>query len=290
MPDRVVRTFEIPSGHAGIERTIDHMRVVAKRSAGAPIVEETAERIVGAATGREAAERIRHYLAARMVFEFDPPGVELIQTPELLVSEIACRGYALGDCDDVAVLGASLGLAAGLRPEYVLIGFTDSGPFEHVYTQLATSSGWVELDTTRPAHLPPELEIRRVERREIVPMYSPGLSGFWDELGSGLIDAAPQIVPGASPGVGTQRGASDRRWWEEGLEAVSTAAGEWAAEEIRTGRGSSTDPWGPGIVAPTWAEPGIPAPAQPAVDGSAMTNALLLGGLALVGLKLAGVL
>ena len=269
----VVRSYWIPSAHLGTEWTVDHMREIATRAARAPEVADAAAEIVGPASGARAAGRIRDYLESNVRFEFDPPGVELIRTPELLLAQIRCHGEAFGDCDDVAVLGAALGLAVGLRPSYVLLAFHDTDPFEHVYTELATDSGPVELDTTRPAHLPPELEIRRAERREVV-MYGPsgGLSGFWSDVGSGL-QTTEQPEEGPS-------------WWEAVIESVGTAGGEWVVDQI-----PSTDPYGPGYVGPTELEAEKVAAVKAGAPAmSPLLNTLVVGGLALAGLRVARII
>lgn len=161
-----VERFEIPWGHAGIDVTVEHMRALARSSALTETVRRKAELLAGR-DELETAANIRRFIARRVRFEFDPPGVELIRTPELLLHTVDCRGRAVGDCDDVAVLAAALGLARGLEAAYILLGFTDAEPYEHVYTELRTPAGWVELDTTRPAQMPPGLEIRRRERRRV---------------------------------------------------------------------------------------------------------------------------
>lgn len=159
----------IPPGHAGIEATVDVMVGIARDGARSRRVRELAAELEGVARGNplDTAREIRAFLAARVRFEFDPPGLELIREPELLLRTVACHGFAWGDCDDVACLGAALGLAAGLPARYVLLAFHDSEPFEHVYAELETPSGWVELDTTRPAQFPPGLEIRRTATRGV---------------------------------------------------------------------------------------------------------------------------
>lgn len=157
----------IPWGHAGIEATVRHMRRIGRRGAADEDVRARAREIAaGARSAESAAHRIRRYLHERVAFEFDPPGVELVRTPAYLVEKIAAQGYAAGDCDDVAVLGAALGMALGLPARYVLVGLTPSEPFEHVYAELGTPSGWVELDTTKPAQMPPGVTVHRTGIRE----------------------------------------------------------------------------------------------------------------------------
>lgn len=160
--------FVIPWGHAGIESTIRHMRRIAKRGAAQPLLRESAASIVGdAGSSFEAASAIRRFLERRTEFVFDPVGVELIRSPVYMLRAIQARGTAVGDCDDVAVLGAALGLAAGIPARFVLLGFTEAEPFEHVYTELLSDGGAVELDTTRPAQMPADIEILQVGYRRV---------------------------------------------------------------------------------------------------------------------------
>jgi transglutaminase-like putative cysteine protease len=163
---QTARTFTIPWGHAGIEVTVWHMRRLARRALGRPEVVESAQRVAGVGSECRQAQRIRAYLAAKVRFTHDPLGVELIRTPLFMLREIDARGWVPGDCDDVAVLGAAFGMAVGIRARYVLIGLTRGEPYEHVYTELLTDSGPVDLDTTRPAQMPPGVEILRTGFRE----------------------------------------------------------------------------------------------------------------------------
>lgn len=158
--------YTIPHSHAGIEATVRHMRRIGREGATRPEVQRWAHAIVGDAAGWEAAQRIRSFLAERVRFRFDPPGVELVRTPSYMLWELETSGRAEGDCDDVAVLGAALGMAAGLSGRYVLVALTPGDPFEHVYTELVTPAGPVELDTTRPAQMPPGVKVYRTGTRE----------------------------------------------------------------------------------------------------------------------------
>lgn len=88
-------------------------------------------------------------------FVRDPTGIELLHRPERLLDQIAAGGYAIGDCDDAAILGAALGKAVGFSARFVVLGFFGPrGPFSHVYTELWTGTGWRELDITRTPQRP----------------------------------------------------------------------------------------------------------------------------------------
>ena len=166
-PARVARHW-IPGGPLGIELTIYHMRRVVRESLSDPLLLATAGAIVGPSVSPSGAARgIRAWLDARVRFLPDPLGVELLRSPALLIQTIQCEGVASGDCDDVAILGAALGLAVGLPARFVLYAFEDFGLYEHVFTELETEDGWLELDTTRPDQLPADLRVARTGIRRV---------------------------------------------------------------------------------------------------------------------------
>lgn len=85
-----------------------------------------------------------------------------------MLQKIFKEGAANGDCDDVAILGAALGMAVGLPASFVLVGFDRNEPFQHVYTELYTGlQGWAEMDVTAPAQMPAGLEIAKYEFLEV---------------------------------------------------------------------------------------------------------------------------
>ena len=93
---------------------------------------------------------LRLWLERHIEFLRDPHGTELLQTPTRLLVLLGTQGYAAADCDDVAMLGAALGLSIGLRARFQLIG--QGQQYEHVWTELSDPlrDDWQELDITRP--------------------------------------------------------------------------------------------------------------------------------------------
>lgn len=155
-----VSVYSIGSGHAGTRDTLAYMRALVRREYGLPIVRDTAAAIVrGTGVNSEAqAALIRRFLVDHISFLRDPRGIELLTAPATQLTTIRSMGSASGDCDDVAVLGAALGLAIGLRARFVVVGRSQ---FEHVFTVLGDPAGrsWWELDTTRPFQtIPAELQ------------------------------------------------------------------------------------------------------------------------------------
>lgn len=143
------------------------MRWLVRSALGDPLLDGTVRAIVSDAGPHNAAAHIRRFLERTTRFVEDPPGVELIRTPAFMLEKVECEGYAEGDCDDVAVLGAALGLSAGLPARFVLYAFEGGALYEHVFTELMTPAGAVELDTTRPAQMPPGIVVARQATRRV---------------------------------------------------------------------------------------------------------------------------
>lgn len=151
MGDRLFTLQAVAPGDPGAAETLLLMRQLvrdATRDAG--LIQE-ARRIV-AAPSRDPAdvvEGITDVLTNRVRYTDDPPFLELLQTPQALLEQLATRGVVYGDCDDTAILAAFLGVAHGLPFRFRAVGFQDPGPLIHVYTLLRVDGEWVTLDTTR---------------------------------------------------------------------------------------------------------------------------------------------
>ncbi len=149
-----VQLGEIDGGIPGTEQTLRKMAKLAREALRDPRVLETAARIARAAQVRDQvgqATALRAWVAQHTRYLNDPPGLELLRTPSFLLDRIGRDGLVEGDCDDMALLTAALGLAAGIAPRFVAVGFAGpGGPLTHVYTELLTPAGWQEMDVTRP--------------------------------------------------------------------------------------------------------------------------------------------
>jgi hypothetical protein len=145
----------IPYGDAGTMTVLANMRSLARAGSLDPLVRATAAHLV-MGTGKDGslhARLIRDFLAGYTLFLRDPTHAEALHAPRLMLDTIKARGIFQGDCDDIAILGAALGLAIGLRARYVAVGFkSPNAPFRHVWAELSDprAPSWIELDTTRP--------------------------------------------------------------------------------------------------------------------------------------------
>lgn len=165
------RTESVGFGDAQARDTLALMVGEVQRGLGDDLTRTLARRILYTSdlSDRVAvAATLRCFLADHYRFVPDArgPWVDLIRTPHAQANAILNAGEAAGDCDDLAVLGATLGRLAGLAARFVAVGFQGpDGPLSHVWAEVATPLGWLDLDVTRPqGNLPP------VTRRRVVPV------------------------------------------------------------------------------------------------------------------------
>lgn len=163
-----VRTHRLGLGDVGSWQTLRSMRGAVRQAIRDPRVLETAAAIVRPARPRDKrsqAQLIRSWMAAHTRYLNDPPGLELLRTPDYQLDRIGRDGVVQGDCDDMAMLAAALGKAAGMRAQFVALGFQGpKGPLSHVFTELLADDGWVEMDVTRTPGRPVPQFTRRVTR------------------------------------------------------------------------------------------------------------------------------
>lgn len=157
--------YRVPTGDPGTLVTLRHMAELAHYGSSDPFLQQTARGIVGRyPTATQRASALRSWLGHNVRFTEDPTGYELLIDPREMLAQVQETGCAEGDCDDVATLAASLGRAAGFSGRYRVLAF-DSGPFQHVYTELAPRARggpWFEMDTTRPLQALPAVPTREM--------------------------------------------------------------------------------------------------------------------------------
>lgn len=148
----------LPFGDFGTQTTLRKMRQLVNSSLLDPVVIQTARKMALSTFARDKDGQIlaiRSFLVDHFQFVQDPIGVELLVTPRAMLETINRRGVVSGDCDEAAVLGATLGKAIGIPAAFVTLGFRGpSGPLSHVYAILRGGSGWVSLDVTKPLRGP----------------------------------------------------------------------------------------------------------------------------------------
>jgi transglutaminase-like putative cysteine protease len=75
---------------------------------------------------------------------------ELLQSPAVLIAQIARDGRATGDCDDVAMLSASLLASLGAHTRFAAVNRAPDGSYEHVFVQyrFPRMESFVDFDPT----------------------------------------------------------------------------------------------------------------------------------------------
>lgn len=133
-----VANTQLPRGVNANLETVEIMKRVARKRATHPQVRELALNIL-----RFAGVKSQQYLdEARAIGEFvrkkvryvrDIDGVEQLHDPVTLIDQLR-RGFAMGDCDDMSLLIATLLLSIGHKPYFRIVRYGNkSGPYHHIY-------------------------------------------------------------------------------------------------------------------------------------------------------------
>lgn len=133
----------IPNGQAGAIATMKSMRQLVRDAIRDPgqQVRETALNILrGVNTFSAQAGCIQAWIQNCIEYRRDPVDVELVQTPQVTLQLKA------GDCDDQAVLAASLLQATGHPTQFIAVGM-NGGPLSHVLAQTLIGTSWVSVET-----------------------------------------------------------------------------------------------------------------------------------------------
>jgi len=140
----------LPAGRAGTRATLDLMRRLVLRYKKTLPIRQLALSIIDRVRGRghknfPAQVRALHsFVQQNIQYVKDVSDVETLATP------VKTLEYRQGDCDDQAVLLASLLESVGHATRFVAISLVPLGPFVHVYTETRLGPGWIPLETTEP--------------------------------------------------------------------------------------------------------------------------------------------
>lgn len=143
---------KIPPGDAGTEATIAAMVALIRESSQGPRVQDLATYLKNVMRRTHLPTALFTWLKGAIKFHSDPKGLEFLRHPERMLQawEISRRTRngkrPVGDCDDMADLGASVLLAAGESPVLVVVA-PDDGDFKHVYFGIRQGAdGYFPLD------------------------------------------------------------------------------------------------------------------------------------------------
>lgn len=128
----------IPNGLAGNLSTVDKMKVLARARASELAVREFTLGVlrqygIGSHDYINEARAIGDYVKNNVVYRRDPEGVEQLLDPLLMIQDIQ-QNRAAGDCDDMALLIATMLLSVGCQPYFRTVRYNGTwGPYNHIY-------------------------------------------------------------------------------------------------------------------------------------------------------------
>ena len=146
-------------GRAGAKQTLQEMKRLAIEAIHSQLPRHIALDIIELDCSRDPVRFARALeawlrLRVKIIDEFE----EVLISPRVMISEIWKRGYTAGDCDDVAMLAASILASAGAECRFVAVGEMADGSFSHVFTQYRFPNwdSWHSFDITVPVPKPIE--------------------------------------------------------------------------------------------------------------------------------------
>lgn len=130
---------QIPDFAAGNYETVRIMRGIARQYAGDPRVRQLALNILNTRGIKshdflDEAKVLAEWVQENVRYVRDPNGIEQLHNPIYLIEQ-SKAGVANGDCDDQALLLATLLLSVGHQPFLAIVKYgKDMGNYNHIYT------------------------------------------------------------------------------------------------------------------------------------------------------------
>lgn len=139
----------IPSGPEGVYHTLRVMRSMARTGKTDISIREKALQLTNGLNQKDWLSEIKNlhrYVRDNIRYIKDIRGVETVATPDITIQ------LGQGDCDDKAVLLASLLESIGHPTRFVAVGFFP-GRYSHVYLESKIGNKWIGLETTEPVEV-----------------------------------------------------------------------------------------------------------------------------------------
>lgn len=139
----------VADGDAGIQQIVGRLTALKNHYGALPAIRRAAVVIAGGIVNdddRGNAARLASFVRRAIVYVKDPLDAEFIQSPDVLLLEIARRGRAHGDCDDHVLLYASLAQSLGIATEIAGVMLAPTIVFNHVIAISAIDGEAIEVD------------------------------------------------------------------------------------------------------------------------------------------------
>lgn len=137
----------IPSGDAGIVATLNEMCSIVRAWKTDPSLRALAAQVTSVCGTHHnwtcEIETLHEWVRDQIRFLPDVAGVETLQTPDLTLEQ------GSGDCDDQAILLASLLQSIGHPARFVALDL-GAGGYSHVLVETLIGNNWIAAETTEP--------------------------------------------------------------------------------------------------------------------------------------------
>jgi hypothetical protein len=137
LPDQELR--QVGNGIVGNIDTIEVMKKMAREYSRHDLVKRLATNIlhyqnIPSHHYLDEARAIGEFVKKHIRYVKDPVGTESLQAPDMMIRMMKDVGYAMGDCDDMALLSAALLMSIGIRPRFRAIRYREgSANYNHIY-------------------------------------------------------------------------------------------------------------------------------------------------------------
>lgn len=143
------RNLTISNGANGTRETLKLMTDITRTFKATPAIRELALKLTANLPQKKWLAEVRaihRFVRDHVRYVKDIRGVETIQTP-VQTLRLGC-----GDCDDKAILAASLLESIGHPTRFKAVGFS-RGHFAHVYPETRIGGRWVSVECTEPVEV-----------------------------------------------------------------------------------------------------------------------------------------
>ena len=140
---------EIAPGPEGTAQTLNVMAELVREAQLEAVTRETALHLMTIwrpGQTRTGIQRLTRWVRSHMRFINEP--IETLHKPGWMLQTIGTQGWVWGDCDDAAMLTATLGVAVGLAARLVAIRPPNTTEFVHVFSELGKDGIWLASDPT----------------------------------------------------------------------------------------------------------------------------------------------
>lgn len=141
--------YLVETGPDELEECAAVVRNIVYQAQTTPEVRHFAEQAIGEG---EPLSSLFNFVKTNFGYAPDPRNMELFIGPWVIAQDYFAGRKRAGDCDDHAILDASLLRSVGYDARVAFVSAIEPNEYDHALCEVNTSLGWIEFDTT--SHYP----------------------------------------------------------------------------------------------------------------------------------------